>query len=447
MATAARYSLELENRIIQDHYNDRPAEEIVPNQHSHGHQSLEPADGGSSAWKVLIGAFVFEAILWGFPLSFGVFQNYYSQLPEFSNDPYLPIVGSMATGIAFLGGPFMIPLVKRFPSYHMLMILIGWPLCILGLIAGSFATTIPTLIVTQGIMYGVGFVTFYYPIISMVNEWWVTRRGLAWGIIASASGASGVVMPFIVEAMLNKYGYKTTLRAIAVALVLLTGPLLPLFKGRLPPTESSIVAKADWSFLKKPIFWIYSISNLAQGLGFFFPSLYLPSYATSIGLGARQGALVLAVMNVAQMLGQFTFGILSDGRVSVNVLILISTLVTAVASLTIWGFARSLGPLISFALIYGFFGYGYVSLRVHMGTAVTSDPTAALATFSIFCFGQGVGNVLAGPISAVLLSRIVAIGDYGAVRYKSVVIFTGCTMIISAMSVVSWYIRPKRLRT
>lgn len=157
----------------------------------------------------------------------------------------------------------------------------------------------------------------------MVNEWWVVRRGLAWGIIASASGASGVVMPFIVEALLAKYGYKTTLRAIAVGLVVLTGPLLPLFKRRLPPAERGIVAKMDWSFLKNPIFWIYNTSNLAQGLGFFFPSLYLPSYATSIGLSTTQGALVLAIMNLSQMLGQFTFGILSDGRIHVNVLILV----------------------------------------------------------------------------------------------------------------------------
>jgi MFS family permease len=254
-------------------------------------------------------------------------------------------------------------------------------------------------------------------------------------------------MPFIVEALLHKYGYKTTLRAIAIALVVLTGPLLPLFKGRLPPAESSIIPKTDWSFLKKPIFWMYSASNLAQGLGFFFPSLYLPSYATSIGLSATQGALVLALMNVAQMGGQFTFGILSDGRVSVNVLILISTLVTAAASLVLWGLARSIGPLIAFALIYGFFGYGYVSLRVHMGTAITKDPTAALATFSIFCFGQGVGNVLAGPISASLLTRIVNRGQYGALRYRHMVIFTGIAMVVSAMSVGSWYIRPKRLRT
>jgi hypothetical protein len=28
-------------------------------------QALEPADGGFSAWKILLSAFAFEAVLWG----------------------------------------------------------------------------------------------------------------------------------------------------------------------------------------------------------------------------------------------------------------------------------------------------------------------------------------------------------------------------------------------
>jgi len=48
----------------------------------------------------------------------------------------------------------MAPLVKRYPKYQMHMIWLGWPLCIIGLVAGSFATTLPALIVTQGMMYG-----------------------------------------------------------------------------------------------------------------------------------------------------------------------------------------------------------------------------------------------------------------------------------------------------
>jgi MFS family permease len=276
----------------------------------------------------------------------------------------------------------------------------------------------------------------------MVNEWWVARRGFAWGMILSASGASGVVFPFIIDALLNKYGYKITLRAVSVAMIILTGPLLPLFKGRLPAAEQSVVAKGDWRFLKEPLFWVYCASNAAQGLGFYLPQLHLPSYATSIGLTATKGALLVALMSIAQVLGQFTFGFLSDGKIPLNLLILLSATITAVASLALWGLARSLVTLIFFALIYGFFGYGYLSMRVRMVTAVTGEPTAALAMFSLFCFGQGVGNVLAGPISGGLLLGTVNSADYGASKYKAIVIFTGSTMVASAVCVASWYLRP-----
>ena len=280
----------------------------------------------------------------------------------------------------------------------------------------------------------------------MVNEWFVVRRGVAWGIILSSSGASGVVFPFIVDSLLNRYGYKVTLRAIAVAMIVLTGPLLPLFKGRLPAAEQTMMARTDWGFLKMPLFWIYCASNTAQGLGFYLPQLHLPSYATSIGLSATKGALLVALMSIAQVMGQFTFGFLSDGKISLNILILSSSIMTAVASLALWGLAHSLLPLICFALTYGFFGYGYLSMRVRMGTTITREPTAALVMFSIFCFGQGVGNVLAGPISGGLRLGAVDPTDYGASRYKAIIIFTGCTMIVSAASVGSWYLRPSRQR-
>lgn len=56
--------------------------------------------------------------------------------------------------------------------------------------------------------------TLTYPIISFVNEWWVARKGMAFGIVSAASGASGVFMPFVIEALLNRYGYVTTLRGM-----------------------------------------------------------------------------------------------------------------------------------------------------------------------------------------------------------------------------------------
>ncbi len=293
-------------------------------------------------------------------------------------------------------------------------------------------------------MYGTGFLIFYYPILSFVNEFWVERRGMAYGMMCASSGVSGVVMPFAIEALLNKYGYQTTLRAIAIGLAVLTGPLIPFLIGRLPASEHSSMGRTDWSCLKEPLFWVYCTSNVIQGLGYFFPSLYLPSYAASIGLSSAKGALLLALLSVSQVLGQFSFGYLSDHRLPLNLLIIASTLISAVAALTLWGLARSLAVLIVFSLVYGFFAAGYVAMWARMASAVNDGPTAALSTYSLFCFGKGVGNVAAGPISANLIQSVTVIGSYGVMKYKAVILFTGTCMLCSAISVVAWSARWKR---
>jgi MFS family permease len=152
---------------------------------------------------------------------------------------------------------------------------------------------------------------------------------------------------------------------------------------------------------------------------------------------------LLALLSISQVLGQLSFGYLSDHRLNLNILIIISTLVSAIASLTLWGLARSLAILIVFSFVYGFFGAGYVAMWARMGSAVSNEPTAALATFSLFCFGKGIGNVVAGPISASLIKPITEIESYGVMKYKAVILFTGICMLGSTVSIVAWYVRQK----
>jgi predicted MFS family arabinose efflux permease len=226
---------------------------------------------------------------------------------------------------------------------------------------------------------------------------------MAYGILCASSGVSRIIMPFAIEAMLNKYGYQITLRAIAVGLGVLTGPLVPFLRGRLPASEHSTRGRTDWGCLKKPLFWVYCTSNMTQELGYFFPSLYLPSYATSIGLSSVQGAILLAIISVSEVLGQFSLGYASDHRLPLNILIITSTLISAAVTLALWGLARLIALLVVFPFVYGFFAAGYVAMCTRMGSAVSDKPTAALVTFSLFCFGKEVGNMAAGPIGASLI--------------------------------------------
>ncbi|TKA67645.1 hypothetical protein B0A55_07984 [Friedmanniomyces simplex] len=345
-----------------------------------------------------------------------------------------------------MAAPLVIPLTKRFAKYRRQMIWFGWPLCLLGLVAGSFARTLGTLILTQGIMYGVGFTIFYYPILSMVNEFWIARRGMAYGFLCSASGVSGAAMPFCINFLLHRYGYPITLRVIAVGLFVLTGPLIPLLKGRIPESESSSSARTDWTFLKTPLFWTYSASNLAMGLGYFFPSLYLPTYATSNGLSSTHGVLLLAAMSISQVVGQLSFGYLSDRNLPLNILTMSSTLIASGAVYTCWGLAHTFEVLVVFSLVYGFFGAGYTATWARMGTSISSEPTAAFAVFGLLNLGKGVGNVFAGPIGGTLLTRSVDAGSYGTMKFEAVVLFAGSCMFLSAATISLCYLDLSKLR-
>ncbi|KAF5694880.1 monocarboxylate transporter 2 [Fusarium denticulatum] len=371
-------------------------------ENKHEVSQLAPVDGRIAAWRLLGVAFVFETLLWGTVLSL---DDYYSRIPTFASSPYIGVVGTIASGLGYIGAPFVMPFIQKHQRWRRQMIWVGWPICIGGLGTGSFANTLETLILTQGVVYGVGFLILYYPILMMVNEYWIVRRGMAYGLLCGASGVSGAVMPFVIQTLLSTYGYQTTLRAVAVGSAVLTGPLIPFLDGRLPPSAHVITPKTNCSFFKSPLFWLYSVSNFFQGFGYFFPSLYLPSFATSLDLGARSGAILLAVMSVSQVVGQFVFGYFSD---------------------------HSFPVLIGFTILYGFFGAGFTAIWARMSTTITDDATAGPIIFGLLCFGKGVGDVLASPIGGLLVYNSSALQHSSASEslipssFHWVIIFTGC---------------------
>jgi len=124
--TTATTEIELTVAVEQQVATNTSVEASTANaeQEAEGH-SLPPVDGGKAAWRLLCAAFVFEALLWGFPLSFGVFQNYYSRLPEFKDSPFISVIGTVASGMSYMAAPVMINIIKRFKKYRRTMIYIG----------------------------------------------------------------------------------------------------------------------------------------------------------------------------------------------------------------------------------------------------------------------------------------------------------------------------------
>lgn len=68
------------------------------------------------------------------------------------------------------------------------------------------------LILTQGVLYAIGSSLLYSLSILYLEEWFINRKGFAFGVMWARTWYSGIVVPFIMSWGLQAYGFRTMLR-------------------------------------------------------------------------------------------------------------------------------------------------------------------------------------------------------------------------------------------
>ncbi|KAJ9113108.1 hypothetical protein QFC20_001996 [Naganishia adeliensis] len=150
----------------------------------------------------------------------------------------------------------------------------------------------------------------YTPAAILLFEWFHQSRGMASGIMFAGTGAGGTVFPFIVQALLRAFGYKLAMIslglgffAIGAVAIIPVKPRVPTGRprtaqGALEPSERSHPRpKANWSFLRRNTFYAFGGSILLTSLGNFLPTVWIPTYATDLGIKHPDGTTLLAIMN------------------------------------------------------------------------------------------------------------------------------------------------------
>ncbi|TAQ83952.1 hypothetical protein B7494_g7729 [Chlorociboria aeruginascens] len=425
--------IELINQSMNDGQEESQSE-IGPE------QSLPRADGGKHAYLFLAGGFIIEALVWGFPFSFGIFEEYYSTHVPFSEHVSgIPAIGTTATGIMYLGSPLAFTLLQRYPRSRNLCASIGFLIMTCALIGASFAQTVTHLIVTQGTFFGIGGLLLYSPVVSFVDEWFIKRKGLAYGVMWAGGGASGLVLPFVLSWSLTSYGFRTTLRIWTVVFVLLAGPFTYFVKPRLPISRTSTPRQLSFTFLTTTTFWILQSSNIIQGLGYFIPSIYLPSYARALGYSKLTGSITISLLNSTSIIAVIIMGFLID-YLHVTTVIVASCLGAAISVFLLWGLSSSVSLLYLFSLSYGLSAGGFAAcfLGIVKEVKLRSPAADTGVVFGFVAAGRGIGSVVSGPLSASLLESVKmhgGIGGYGT-AYSVLIVFTGVTSFLGTVSFV-----------
>ncbi|KAJ9081043.1 hypothetical protein DSO57_1018664 [Entomophthora muscae] len=376
---------------------------------------------GGFGWVVVCASFVMQACSFGLVSGFGVFFEHYARVvfPD-TTKAQLSMIGTIAPMTMAFGSAITGRVCDVIGAR--LCVLLGAVFCGMGMFLAGFASTVWQLVLTQGLVFGLGGALVYVPANTVVAEWFVRRRGVAIGIAAAGSGVGGLVFSLLNGYLLEREGKQTCLFInAAILFVMLGGSALVI---RSSPKH---VARPPFkpAALFSPRLVGFAVAMLCAGLSFLVPIYYMPAYATKHGLSPSQGAWLVGTMNLASAVGRIAFGLLGDFLGHANVFI--ASLFLSSLALLIWHFNTQFSPLCIFAIIYGLASGGFAG--GFSATCAELFGMENLATIMGVAYAPtGLGDLIGPTIGGAIID---ATGDY-----RNLIIYTMSLFLLSSSLVL-----------
>ncbi|KDQ61464.1 hypothetical protein JAAARDRAFT_30903 [Jaapia argillacea MUCL 33604] len=418
-------------------------------------RELPPVDKGRKAWVFCFCSFILETMVWGFGISYGIFQEYYMTHPPFNSASTVTIsaIGTTSMGLQYGGALLVMLCYRRYPEWIRPTMWLGLILCASSLCLSSFATQVWQLIVLQGVMFGVGGILLYVPVIIWLPEWFSEKRGLATGLVFGGSGIGGFVFPLLMNALLRDVGFHWTLRIWAAAMAVISSLAMLGVQPRIPSPKFNRqqarppLIPSELTFFRSPLFWSFITSTALQGLSYFPVALYIAVFTTSIS-SPLSATVVLSLFNSSSILGQIIIGHLSD-RFPYPRIMFVSATGSSIAAFLLWGFSKTLSQVFVFAIIFGSLSGGFSSVWPVAATDCSRNkPELGPFVFGCFAATKGmaavVGPILSGILHAAGKKAVMGDGSYGRFGFGQVAIFVGsCAAMTGVGSMVVATVRNR----
>lgn len=307
------------------------------------------------------------------------------------------------------------------------------------MLTASFATKIWHLFLSQGVCFGYGMGFLYITATSILPKWFSRRRSLVLGIASSGAGIGGLAYNLGAGVGVESVGLSWTYRILAFCSLGMNLICSLLLKDRKTPTSARHEGKAfDLRDYGRVQVILVVMWGLLTELGFITLLYSLPNYATSIGLSARQGSVIGAMLNLGLGVGRPLVGYYSDvlGRINMAS---IMTCICGILCLAIWVPAKTFPVLIIFALLSGSVMGTFWTCFAPV-TAEVVGMQKMPSTLSMICFSLVLPTTFAEPIALQL------VGSFG---YLSSKIFVGCMFLGGAASTFalrSWKIHEIEMK-
>ncbi|KAF3764621.1 hypothetical protein M406DRAFT_98428 [Cryphonectria parasitica EP155] len=412
MGTEMEYSSptsDSEKPEVSDRENELPAS-AAPDANSSGHGPIP--NGGLQAWLQVLGSWVVLVATWGLVNTFGVFQTYYeTELLSTSSSASISWIGSIQACLLMLVGVVAGPLYDA--GFFRYLLSTGLLLIIFGQFMISLGTAYWHILLAQGVCVGIGMGLIMLPSTAILAQYFTTRRALAIGIASSGSPIAGIVFPIVFSNLVNRVGFGWATRVIAFILLGLSAIPVVFMRTRVPPSGRKR-ALIDTDALRDPAFVLFVSASFFLFLCLYTAFFYLQLFDELHGLSSLAFApYTVTLLNVGSVFGRLLPNYFADKVGSVNTCLACAA-VSAVLLLG-WLGIHNLGGLVVFALLYGLFSGGIVSVTPSAVMSMSPDMSRVGTRMGMTFMLAGFSILLGTPIAGWIL------GGFSESEWKGVI--------------------------
>lgn len=370
--------------------------------------------------------------------AFGAYQTYYENNPLWHESPSnISWIGSIQAFLLLLIGVVTGPAYDA--GYFRALITTGAVLIPFGFMMTSLAKEYWQTMLAQAFCIGIGNGCLFIPSVAILPQYFSTKKSLANGLAAAGSSFGGVIYPIVFRRLEQQIGFGWATRVIGFISLVTCWFSVLVMRPRIVPKH-----KRQWTDLaafKELPYTLFCIAMFFGFIGFYGPIYYIQPYAIQTRTTTENlGFYLLSMLNAASIPGRILPNTIADYTGPLNVLIPCSG-ITGILAL-IWIGIKTQGGTIAFALLYGFFSGGFVSMPPVAIVTLTPDMrklgTRMGQCFFISAFGLLVGT----PVSGAILSES---GKWiGVQLFSGITIFITCMLLLWArVGAVGWTLRKR----
>ncbi|CAH0720124.1 unnamed protein product, partial [Brenthis ino] len=178
---------------------------------------LPPPPDGGYGWVVVFASFMCNLIVDGIAYTFGIF------LPELvtyfgEGKGTVAWVGSLLSGVYLAAGPVVSALCNKYGCRA--VCIAGSLVASAAFVLSTFSKSVTMMMITYGLIGGMGFGMIYLPSVVAVGYYFETRRSLATGIAVCGSGVGTFSFAPLAAILLNEFGTWQNANLLLAGLIL-----------------------------------------------------------------------------------------------------------------------------------------------------------------------------------------------------------------------------------